>query len=145
MGAWGTNSFENDTASDWVYELAEGGSPKTLAEAFDVERAKVLDGADGEVVIAASEVVLALAGDFSEGLPTEVRDWGATHSELSAGVFRSECIEALDRVLGPDSELLELWSEAGDAACRAWRSNVEELRRRVEQIAETPDGSAPGR
>ena len=25
MGAWGTGAFDNDDASDWVYELEDGG------------------------------------------------------------------------------------------------------------------------
>lgn len=63
MGAWGTGSFENDDAADWVAGL-DAISPEELtriliAAADDPE---YLEGPAASVAVAAAEVVAALEG-----------------------------------------------------------------------------------
>jgi hypothetical protein len=137
MGSWGTTSFENDTALDWLAELDDGDSVDGLFDALDIADRAYLEAPDGEQVIAASEVVAALGGRASEDLPEEIISWVARHPDLSAGSYRAMSLAALDRVLAEDSELLQLWSEGGDEAL-AWRRGVEALRERIRQISEAP-------
>ena len=60
MGTWGVKSFENDAASDWSLDLVERDEPEFLTATLDVAHVEYLEGPDGETVVAAVEVVLAL-------------------------------------------------------------------------------------
>lgn len=141
MGTWGMGSFENDAASDWAYDLVERNSPAFLAETLQQSEVEYLEGPEGESMVAASEVVLALSGAGSRALPEELQDWVGSRSDIAAGSFRNICLAALDRVLGEKSELLDLWTEAGGDDYDAWRSNVESLQQRIREIPES--SSAP--
>lgn len=139
MGTWGMGSFENDAASDWAYDVVERDSPAFLTETFQQAEVDYLEGPEGECIVAASEVVLALLGAGSEALPDELADWVGNRSEIDAAPFRNLCLAALDRVLGEGSELLDLWKEAGGDDYEAWRANVESLRQRVGEMPESSE------
>ena len=83
MGAWGTGSFENDAALDWLPELEEADGPDVLdrtlrrvTEAGD----DYLEVDEGAAAIAAAEVVAALLGAPAPDLPDEVRAWVEVHT-----------------------------------------------------------------
>lgn len=83
MGAWGVGTFENDDASDWVYQLEEAGDldlvEVTLQAAADPEA--YLEAPTCCMALAAAEVVAALAGQPAPDLPEEIRTWvGGTGS-----------------------------------------------------------------
>ena len=142
MGTWGSGSFENDAAADWLDELLDRDSPGFLTETLQIAKTEYLEAPEGEAVVAASEVVLALGGKPSNHLPDELQAWIAGQPKDSVGEFRSICLAALGRVLDANSELFELWSEAGDDDLQAWRANVESLRRRVSELP-APSTSPP--
>ena len=63
MGAWGSRSFENDTACDWFYELEESGVElieSTLL--LVVEETDEFDDAEESEAVAAAEIVATMAG-----------------------------------------------------------------------------------
>lgn len=39
MGAWGIKSFENDDASDWLYDLEESDDPSVIQKALQLDMA----------------------------------------------------------------------------------------------------------
>ena len=147
MGTWGMGSFENDAASDWAYDVVERDSPAFLTETFQQAEVDYLEGPEGECIVAASEVVVALSGAGSEALPDELAEWVGHRPDIDAGSFKNICLAALDRVLGDDSELRDLWTEAGGDDYEAWRANVESLRSRVGELpesSEAPPAPEPG-
>ena len=154
MGAWGSGSFENDTAYDWAGDLIRkkgvAGQKfirETLSEMADAEEGEYIDSDDACGALAAAEVVAAAAGrpstaptqefvgtDPVQGLPGKVRAW------LEANPFTPDegllelARRAVKRVRAEDSELNELWDDAGD---EDWPRAMDDLERRL-------SGGGPG-
>jgi hypothetical protein len=130
MGAWGVGTFENDDASDWVYQLEEAGDldlvQVTLAAAADPEA--YLEAPTCSMALAAAEVVAALAGQPAPDLPEEIRTWVGEHRLRVPPELRTLSVKALDRVAA-DSELKELWAESEERG--AWVDRLQELRERL--------------
>ncbi|MEJ2558994.1 MAG: DUF4259 domain-containing protein [Anaerolineae bacterium] len=133
MGAWGADTFDNDTACDWSYELNEVDDlslvRETLARVLTVGE-EYLDSDDACEGLAACEVVARLKGNWGVRNPyTETIDkWVETHGIAPSGDLVQSAVAVIDRVLSAPSELLELWEE-GDLT--EWRNAVENLRSRV--------------
>jgi hypothetical protein len=87
-----------------------------------------LESPDASVAVAAAEVVVALDGKPSSDLPAEAKDWiedrGAPSSEL-----KNTAQMAVSRVR-EDSELRDLWEEAGDL--EGWISKIDDLVSRLQ-------------
>ncbi|MBZ9712925.1 DUF4259 domain-containing protein [Deinococcus multiflagellatus] len=129
MTVWGTGSLENEHAAAFVAEVVQDGA-YALAEAFDVALDPdndLLDAEEGHRALAAAEILAAvLTGDTASLTDAGLRAWvqGVNPAELAP--LREVAREALDRVLGPGSELPDLWEESDDA--EAWREDVQRLR-----------------
>jgi Domain of unknown function (DUF4259) len=130
MGAWGVGAFENDDASDWVYQLEEAGDldlvQVTLAAAADPEG--YLEAPTCCMALAAAEVVAALVGQPAPDLPEEIRAWVGAHRLRVPPQLRALSVKALDQVAA-DSELKELWVESEERG--AWVDRLQELRERL--------------
>lgn len=111
MGAWGSGSFENDTALDWASEVRSMADVRGPFDRLDA----LTDGADpldvdlASELIAAAETVAMLMGrtipGFPEGLRERLQGAGKPDDPL---VERAR--EALFPVLR-NSELALLWEE----------------------------------
>ena len=134
MGAWGTGTFENDTACDWAGDLEAAAdlSPvvETLTRAIEVGD-EYLDADVGSEALAACEVVARLKGNWgARDAYTETLDaWVREHATPPSKELISQALAAIDRVLKAPSELLELWDESDEKA--GWRGAVADLRTRV--------------
>jgi hypothetical protein len=148
MGAWGSGSFENDAAYDWAGALSRkkgAAGPKyirnSLSGIADADEGEYIDSDDACEAVAAAEVVAAAAGrpstakvqefvgtDPVEGLPGKVRAW------LEANPFTPDegllelARRAVKRARSEDSELKELWDDAGD---KKWPRAMDDLERRL--------------
>ncbi|HEU5050952.1 MAG TPA: DUF4259 domain-containing protein [Gemmatimonadales bacterium] len=132
MGAWGTGSFENDSASDWVYELEAARDISPVRAALEATLAAARDYLDADVAttgLAAAEVVAALNGRGRAAIPEEVREWVAHHPIETTPELLASARDAVDAVLA-DSELRDLWEESEEFL--AWQADVTELRARLE-------------
>lgn len=134
MGAWSHESFGNDDACDWVYELEEHDGTTFLESTFDAVLMLGDEDIEPDVAsraIAAAEAVARLRGNFgvrdaySESLDAWVEQ---VKLQPTAGLINKAC-RALDRILIKPSELLELWEESDES--NAWHAAVEELKVRV--------------
>lgn len=132
MGAWAEDSFGNDTACDWAYKLEDADDLSIVITALQaiVDEESYLESDLACEAIAACEVVARLKGNWGIRNPYSetVDKWVESHpiSPTHEVVALSE--QALERILGKQSELRELWDETGDDA---WRNAVEDLRRRI--------------
>lgn len=130
MGAWAVGSFDNDDASDWVWELAEAEDTSILVEAFS--RVNHCDGyleaPDCSVGIAAAEVVAALRGHPASNLPDEVSAFVSRFPSPPSAELISSALNALKRIK-TESELLELWEESHHLD--EWQLAIAELESRL--------------
>jgi len=134
MGTWDVGSFDNDDAADWAYELEDCGDLSVIENAI----AGVLDPGDDYVeapvaaeAIAAIEVLARLQGNWGErSAYTETVDAWVERERLPVpAALAKQAVQALDRIVGEQSELRELWAESEEFD--AWMASVAELRSRV--------------
>ena len=122
MGAWGSGSFENDTALDWAAGVASLDDVRATFDRLEVDAGPAGDLIDADLaceLIAAAETVAMLMGrasaDFPEDLRARLEGAGAPDDRLYHRARDAVC-----RVLR-NSELAELWAEgAGDPADNEW-------------------------
>lgn len=134
MGAWGIGSFDNDSAMDWVIDLEKSSDTALLREVLGPwERdSDYLNGGDGDMGLAAAEVVAAWLGRPALELPEEVALWVEGHKDLDLTPFIGQAILMIDRVLSDQSELNELWAENMEKY-PSWKAGVLDLRKRLTQ------------
>ncbi|HET7553149.1 MAG TPA: DUF4259 domain-containing protein [Gemmatimonadaceae bacterium] len=133
MGTWGTEIFANDDAMDWVATLEEsddiGIVERALRTVNDADG--YLEAPDCTVALAAAEVVATILKKPGPDVPSEVFEWIARVGREMPPSLPGNARRAIDRVAS-DSELLELWEEAGDPGLGAWRATLTGLRGRLE-------------
>ena len=134
MGAWGVRAFENDTAGDWAYELADVDDLSAVEQALgEVEEAGTgyLEQDAAANALAACELLARLRGQrgYSDPSTESVDAWVASHRITASSEQVARAVAVLDRVLAPDSELCELWDETDGSE---WRMAVGELRSRLQ-------------
>jgi hypothetical protein len=93
---------------------------------LDAAGNEYLEAPEGSCILAAAEVILALKGKPRPDLPEEAAGWVAKHATLDAGKLVGRAVQAIDRVLGEQSELKDLWQETDDFA--AWSADVQQTR-----------------
>ena len=132
MGTWGIGIFDNDAAADWVFQL-EGSSDLSVIDS-SLDNALDEDYLDVDYAceaLAAVETIARLQGKSGEKTPYAegVDAWVAKSKFEVAKPMIAKAIKVIDRVLGPESELMELWSESDEFD--NWKRVVNELRDRV--------------
>ncbi len=154
MGAWGPDTFDNDTACDWASELEDVDDLSVVKAALkaaletdddddddddddedggDEDGGDEEEGIDADVAceaLAACEVLARLRGAYGarNSYTEPVDNWVKAHPKAPSPALLKLAHQAIDRVVQPGSELRELWEEAGLAE---WLKAVEGLRSRL--------------
>ena len=132
MGAWSHEPFGNDDANDWAYGLEGKRDLSFIEETFDktLDVDDYLGASDGSEVIAAAEVLAKLIGKGTQtdSYTKKVDEWIRTISVKPGPELLAKARRALERVVGENSELCELWEEGGSDA---WRSSVKALQKAI--------------
>lgn len=142
MSAWGAGSFENDRASEWAADLADGGDITSVTAALSTAATcpadEELEADEGAEALAAAEVVAAAAGRPLKAVAMgssgpHALAWGRAHPAAGRPELLELALAALERVEGPASELSALWSndDSAGAGSREWFGEVEDLRNRL--------------
>jgi hypothetical protein len=127
MGAWGYMPFENDDALGWLDELEAGGAKVVRAALAKVDDGYV-EAQEGNIAIAAADIIAACQGNASGDLPENVADWVTAHGAALTAEDVELALEAVGRVAGEESELAELWDDADEPK---WRESLEDLSERL--------------
>ena len=143
MGAWGSGSFENDTALDWagsVQSLADVREPferlKALKDAGEKGRPVHIDADLASELIAAAETVAMLMGRRIPDFPENLSERLANAREPDDLLFH-QARAAVTRVLR-NSELAELWEEsAAESGTNEWHAAITGLIDRLNPDVET--------
>ncbi|WP_157670885.1 DUF4259 domain-containing protein [Chitinibacter sp. GC72] len=129
MGTWSHEPFGNDDANDWAYDL-EGSSDLSIVEqALDdaLEAEDYLEAPEGANAVAAVEVLAKLLGKGtqSDAYTEKIDEWIKTVNEQPSTALLDKAKRVLERVSAEDSELFELWAEAGN---REWAASINTLK-----------------
>jgi hypothetical protein len=130
MGTWGVGTFENDAASDWVYDLEKVRDLSVVQSALAAinQSHELLDARSCENALAASEVVAALLGKPTAYLPENVARWVEANARLPGAELRDASLGAIEKIVS-DSELRDLWAETDDL--ENWETSVRDLQSRL--------------
>jgi hypothetical protein len=134
MGAWGSDSFENDDSSDWIADFCDDPDEKSISDALspisELDADEYLEAPDCSVGIAAAEVVAALKGAANPKLPDHTKEC-ISNLEIRAGPqLVSLSLKAVERIK-TNSELKELWDESENPS--EWYQAVDNLEARLRQ------------
>lgn len=129
MGAWGTGSFENDDAADWIAGL-DTITPEELMRILEraADDTEYLEGPEASVAVAAAEVVAAVGGSPTAGAAGKIAAWAGKHSQALTPELKAVSIRAVERVR-KNSELKDLWMEAD--GLNEWIAGLQDLQGRL--------------
>lgn len=134
MGAWSEDTFGNDSACDWVGEFLEEPGLEPVRDAID----EVLEGDDDYLdsdvasnCLAACEVLARLQGKWGvrDAYSEDLDKWIEANPQRVPDNLKKAADRAIERILGPESELVELWDEG--RINKKWHAAVDDLRVRV--------------
>ena len=133
MGAWGSGSFENDTAMDWaasVQTVDDVRKPfdrlKRETDAHGVDPELVIDSDFACELIAAAETVAMMLGRRIPDFPADLAQRLVSGGEPDSLLFH-QARNAVLHVMR-NSELAELWEEAAqDGESNEWLGELTRL------------------
>lgn len=129
MGAWGHGVFEDDTALDFMDELMGHSDPRPImAQAFGVDGESGLDYEQGHAVLV-SALVMRSVEDKEPLEEDEDPDWTRWRQSLEGLDFSrlyGPAVRSLQHLIGPNSELNELWAE-NEEDYPLWRQQAQDL------------------
>lgn len=134
MGAWSHDSFGNDSACDFAWDIAESNDLSVIEAALD-EVVKIGDGyleaPEASQAIAAVEAIARLQGNWGvrNAYSKDLDDWVERTKMVPSKELARKAKSVLGRITTEPSELLELWQEGGDG--EDWIAAVRELDSRV--------------
>ncbi len=126
MGAWGAKYFDNDDAGDFISELGAAGDWAVARAAMEA----VANSAPSEYLeLTAGSAAIAAAAVFAQKIGKLVGTDFPDDIEIIAALpkppdLASLVLKVVARVRGPNSELAELWQDAGD---EEWLSTLATL------------------
>lgn len=132
MGAWSHEPFGNDDALDWACGL-EGADDLSLVEEA-IERAldadEYLEAPEASEAVAAVEVLAKLLGrgTQADSYTEQVDEWVKSVSVKPSAALLDKANRALERILGENSELRELWEGSG---AQEWLNSIAALQRAI--------------
>ncbi len=131
MGTWSHESFGNDTANDWAYELEDATDFSVIEAALQValdEGDEYLDADLAMEAIAAVEVIAKRLGKGTQSdvYTEKVDQWLETILEQPSDDLLSLAKRVLERIVADDSELKELWLESDEY--ELWLGNIQQLK-----------------
>ena len=151
MGAWDADSFQNDTALDWVGDLCEGGDVAAVRTALSrvmEERRSVRPSFIGRLLgrrpvepylearvasegLAAAEIVAFWLGHPDPHFPGKLAEWARRHSDAMSPEFIAFARQAVSTIK-TKSELKDLWEEGDGIVAPKWHNAIADLERRLE-------------
>jgi hypothetical protein len=134
MGAWAIDSFGNDSACDWAYELEKVNDLSLVEDTLDavlISGDEYVESPEAASAIAAIEVIARLQGNWGErsSYSKDVDNWVEKNKIQPSTALAQKAHLVIDRILAEKSELNELWEESKDY--EGWLASISELKERV--------------
>ena len=137
MGTWGYKTFENDAASDWLYDLDEASGASFLLkpiQAVNHARGKP-DIDDCLEALASAEVIAGARYEPPKRIPPVAGKWIRRVGFSPNNPTVKLAIRAVSKV-EKNSDLADTWKEVGELA--RWRVAVAALSRRLQHALKSP-------
>lgn len=133
MDGWSHDTFDQDDAADWVFDLEESSDLSVIHDALNAatdETEDYLDISIGAPAVAAAEVVASLNGNPATDLPDSIREWIVGKSAPDAAL-NAKARRAISAVLA-GGELKDLWQETDDYS--NWVAHVKDIESRIPNV-----------
>lgn len=134
MGAWAEETFGNDTSCDWIGTFLDHPGLPAVTSAIEtvLETDDYLDSDVACDCLAACEVIARLQGKWGlrNAYSKDLDEWIEANPTSVPDSLKSAADAAIERILGADSELLELWDEGGRN--EDWHKAIDDLRARIQ-------------
>jgi hypothetical protein len=139
MGGWGYGPFDNDDAADWAYEVEESpglGCVRLKLEEV-ISTVGEISAPLGSEAIAAAEILALCLGHGSSVIRPALSGWLTALNDRPTDEDLTLALAALDRVLGAESELPELWVDIPRPEdAEDWYSYMDGMRVRLQQTSD---------
>ncbi len=130
MGGWGTGSFENEDAQNFLGRLSSvdvGDLREMLVHAADQD---YLDAPESSVAVVAAEVVATAKGKPPQSTPGQIAEWVGKIEGQPSAEMSDLARRAVERVR-TNSELKDLWLEA--EGLNEWSAALRDLEKRLSE------------
>lgn len=126
--AWGTDTFGNGDALDFLMEVVEQPGIEPVRRAIAQAAAGPLPLTPAAQALAALEVLAAVHGKPTRAAKNmdDLIDWVGTHKPQIDAALLAQAKQALENLAAPDSALHAVYRAHGTDA--AWLQSVAELR-----------------
>lgn len=129
MAAWGSGTFDNEDAQEWLKELAQLTAEDLTTLLSRADRSDYLEARESSVIVAAAEAIAALQGAPAEAAPRAIVEWANKSKAQPQPDVSALAIRAVQRVR-TDSELKDLWLEAD--GLNEWSASLRDLEKRLD-------------
>lgn len=131
MGAWGTGTFEDDIACDWLEDLYDSDPVAFFRHCLDLsDQPEGLSHVAAIGVLCTSEMIEGVLCQPRPGLPTAAARWIDNHRMLPLRRLQPAAVIAMRRILESDCELHIKWQDEVEQYHR-WRAGVVDLANRL--------------
>lgn len=136
MGAWGAKTFEDDHNLDWLGDLVDEKPLPFLKECLNLDGLDYLEYMHCTGVLCSAVMIDGLLNGPADDMPEEALEWLKSNKKLKVASLVPSAIEGLERVLGDDSEMNDLWRE-NKKLYPKWKKSVLDLTSRLKNISPT--------
>ena len=131
MSAWGPGTFDDDVANDWLEDLYESDPRAFFRECLDLSgQVDYVDYVACVGVTCSAEMIHGVLHGPRDGLPEAALQWLRENRTLSVWALLPGAIAGMRRVLGPDSEMREMWEDEAEI-CSQWVATTDNLFKRL--------------
>lgn len=131
VGAWGHESFENDSVLDWVWEAEKAEDFSVIEAALDQitsDSDNYRENRECTEALGAAEIVAALLGRPCAHFPDELAAWARGRPKPYPYLVAKAKLAVA--AIQASSELREVWGETEYFA--AWQQSVSDLAQRLQ-------------
>lgn len=128
MAGWGTGSFENEHAQNWLAQLSDLTVDDLTKLFHQASESEYLEAPEASAVVTAAEVLAAAGGAPADILPREISEWISKIEGSPSATLRGLASRAVERVRR-NSELRDLWLQA--EGLNEWSTSLRDLEKRL--------------
>ncbi len=126
MSAWGTGTFDDDFACDWLEDLGDSDPIAFFEHCLDLTGQDDLEYLACVGVVCTAEMIHAICCGRRDELPQPAGQWLRDNRALPVGRLVPAAIGGLRRVLGHQSEMRDRW-EDNEELFDSWIAGITDL------------------